>query len=1212
MRPMKDPNTKRSNRIEWRKLLPVLAMALPALSPAQVAERYTFSQSPGTFTLITTGGNTLASGTIDNAVYTVNLANPGVIFDGTVHNVMYVSSNGFITFGSAASSTNYTPLSSNATYTGAISAFGARLQSATSGTPEVRAVRIGEEVIVQWRDMRRYGVASGERFSMQVRMNTTNGNIRVVYSSVTSQSSSTDHQPQVGLRGTSNNFATNVNNRLVNTGTGVNWATSLAGLSNASECRFTATNPARVFTSGLTYTWEPCAAPAATVTVGATNCVNGTFSATVNVTALGNAPNVSVLANPGGTVLSNVGLGSHAVDLPMGTVALTLVHNGNNFCDVSLGSVTHGMDCVGNGQCHGSTELPLIPDNGCGSNTAYEVGIAISGLPNTLSNAPLGTLLESVDLVVTHARRSDLRISLISPTGQQRDLFLRRPFSSATASNIGSGFNCPSSVLKLRDGAAALSTMSSTVNNVNGTFAPEQPLSGFTGNPNGTWILRICDDASANTGRLRHVRLNFAQRDCAGVLGGGALPGASCNDGNSCTIGDVYDTNCNCVGTFQDSDGDGVCDANDGCPFDANKTAPGACGCGTPDVPTTWYADTDGDGFGDPNAPLAGFTCIQPPGHVADSGDLCPDDPAKQAPGVCGCGTADVTIVWYADTDGDGFGDPNVSLPGYTCDQPAGYVSNNGDLCPADPNKQSPGQCGCGVADTDTDGDGIADCVDACPFDPFNDADGDGICGDVDTCPNTFGVVGSPCNPGPGFVLGTLSAECDCVGIACTDNVTLEFTTDDAPWDLNWQIVDVLTNTTLYQGQGFMMPPSAVFQWQYCLPADRCYKLRVTDNGTGTTGNPGYELRHTGTQHRIIDARGGFTFNGTSEMANGYSFCLGMGSDELMYTSCDKYWWRAGEYMVAQENPAVSAAWDVHAPSATSGYEFWFYDPHGGFNFRRFRAHNQSDGFANVGATRACHVKLNNWTASNAIPEHARLNVRVRGRVDGQNMAWGPACMFMRNEAMAQCPPTKLMDIPGNPFVSCGQFRQFVSTQRVHARPVSGATQYEWRFRLPAENVEIVRTSTSYFLNLGWTNGPVLHQGKTYEVDVRAFRNGQWCHSGSTWGDMCLLTIGTPPAQGGDQNLVLEGGEAAFTLWPNPNTGAELWISLGEVAQGVETIAVDIHDLFGKRVNTQVLATQGGHLNSLLQLPGDIANGVYTVTLSAGPERYTQRMVLQR
>ena len=42
-------------------------------------------------------------------------------------------------------------------------------------------------------------------------------------------------------------------------------------------------------------------------------------------------------------------------------------------------------------------------------------------------------------------------------------------------------------------------------------------------------------------------------------------PGASCDDGDACTTGDVYDAACNCVGTFQDADNDGVCDADDIC-----------------------------------------------------------------------------------------------------------------------------------------------------------------------------------------------------------------------------------------------------------------------------------------------------------------------------------------------------------------------------------------------------------------------------------------------------------------------------------------------------------------------------------------------------------------------------------------------------------------------------------------------------------------------
>ena len=93
-----------------------------------------------------------------------------------------------------------------------------------------------------------------------------------------------------------------------------------------------------------------------------------------------------------------------------------------------------------------------------------------------------------------------------------------------------------------------------------------------------------------------------------------------------------------------------------------------------------------------------------------DGNDLCPDDPDKTAPGVCGCGVPDV------DTDGDGTMD---------CQ----------DACPDDPDKTDAGVCGCGVPDIDTDGDGSMDCEDACPNDPNKIQPGYCGCGNTeDSC----------------------------------------------------------------------------------------------------------------------------------------------------------------------------------------------------------------------------------------------------------------------------------------------------------------------------------------------------------------------------------------------------------------------------------------------------------------------------------------------
>jgi len=85
-----------------------------------------------------------------------------------------------------------------------------------------------------------------------------------------------------------------------------------------------------------------------------------------------------------------------------------------------------------------------------------------------------------------------------------------------------------------------------------------------------------------------------------------------------------------------------------------------------PSVPI-WYADIDGDGFGDPNSSVT--QCNQPTNYVSNSDD-CNDTNASVNP----------LMKWYADVDGDGFGDPVSYIT--QCTQPTNYVSNNTDGCP--------------------------------------------------------------------------------------------------------------------------------------------------------------------------------------------------------------------------------------------------------------------------------------------------------------------------------------------------------------------------------------------------------------------------------------------------------------------------------------------------------------------------------------------------
>lgn len=186
------------------------------------------------------------------------------------------------------------------------------------------------------------------------------------------------------------------------------------------------------------------------------------------------------------------------------------------------------------------------------------------------------------------------------------------------------------------------------------------------------------------------------------------------------------------------------------CPNDPLKTDPGICGCGIQDT------DKDSDGYPD---------CV----------DGCPDDPDKTSPGICGCGVADI------DTDDDDTldcndgcpEDPNKTAPGECgCGVLETDADNDGvpdcnDECPDDPNKTTPGSCGCGKPETDADGDGYPDCIDECPNDPDKKHPGDCGCGvsEVDT-----DADGTPdCNDGcPNDPDKTDPGECDC-GVSDTD-----------------------------------------------------------------------------------------------------------------------------------------------------------------------------------------------------------------------------------------------------------------------------------------------------------------------------------------------------------------------------------------------------------------------------------------------------------
>ncbi|MCO6477330.1 MAG: metallophosphoesterase, partial [Phaeodactylibacter sp.] len=156
-----------------------------------------------------------------------------------------------------------------------------------------------------------------------------------------------------------------------------------------------------------------------------------------------------------------------------------------------------------------------------------------------------------------------------------------------------------------------------------------------------------------------------------------ANTGDACDDGDNTTLNDMVDANCNCTGTptactgIGDVDGDGVCadvdcDDDNAAITSVDVDGDGVCSdvdCDDNDPlitgPRTWYADNDGDGYGDPNNNTQ--ACFAPAGYTADKTD-CDDNDPNEFPGQ----------TWFLDADGDGYSDGSSRV---FCTRPAGHYT---------------------------------------------------------------------------------------------------------------------------------------------------------------------------------------------------------------------------------------------------------------------------------------------------------------------------------------------------------------------------------------------------------------------------------------------------------------------------------------------------------------------------------------------------------
>lgn len=282
-----------------------------------------------------------------------------------------------------------------------------------------------------------------------------------------------------------------------------------------------------------------------------------------------------------------------------------------------------------------------------------------------------------------------------------------------------------------------------------------------------------------------------------------AFPGASCSDGDVCTTNDLLDANCQCSGTYSDSDGDTVCDAEDQCPGeddlidDNNNGIPDGCECntqfesfgtsnlthtgsGSSQTSANLPADAEDAQFtisnlnalenGNPNNRFideARVEYVDGNGNTLLEGTYLGNNNSTVTVNITGVvqsitvylsdaydGNANGTLsidlsqVQYCgqicqDADSDGVCDADDQCAGFD-DNLLGTSCDDGDPCTTGDNWVSCNTCS-GTYSGDSDGDGVCDAQDICEGgDDKVDTDGDGVpdfCdSDCDPVVNNFDV----------------------------------------------------------------------------------------------------------------------------------------------------------------------------------------------------------------------------------------------------------------------------------------------------------------------------------------------------------------------------------------------------------------------------------------------------------------------------------------
>lgn len=314
---------------------------------------------------------------------------------GQAYNTLFVSTNGFLTLGQAASTTNYNPIS-QPPGTPVIAPFACNLESANNNARISYQIVNGfnnapTSIIIQWSNVRRVGM-QGESFSFQAKLNFTSWilpSIDFVYGDFSSVNTA-QSTIEIGIRIGTGNAATNFQNIQVNNGG--SWVPQQFGTSVNSNCLFpSASGFAGVPPSGMTHQWfllynnnQPTVNTSPICNQNGNVVIYSNYDGgTLNINCDENIPNLKIGISTYEPVIVNI-TGPFIGNITEVLYAGFNSSQNNNHC--GLGNITTSISGVNPSLVQILTAPPLgyFPDHQNGQ--AYQSGlmVGVSGQCDTL------------------------------------------------------------------------------------------------------------------------------------------------------------------------------------------------------------------------------------------------------------------------------------------------------------------------------------------------------------------------------------------------------------------------------------------------------------------------------------------------------------------------------------------------------------------------------------------------------------------------------------------------------------------------------------------------------------------------------------------------------------------------------------------------------------------------------------------------------------